>query len=161
MEAMTNRVVTMLQLDTAPEPALIDELLRQGEALALSYTGRATLPPGLESALVRLAVVLYNRLGMEGEEARREGEVDVRLEALPEDIKTLLDGRPIAQALAPSASAFTMSEPRRMPPSTMISSRPSTRSTVSTSSSTPPPSSAAPTPTSTRCTTGTPPWRST
>ena len=90
MEELIARVNTLLCLDKAPEEALVLELLRQGEALILSYTGRASLPPGLESGLVRLAVVLYNRLGMEGEEARREGEVDVRLEALPEDIKTLL-----------------------------------------------------------------------
>ena len=90
MEELIARVNTLLCLDKAPEEALVLELLRQGEALILSYTGRASLPPGLESGLVRLAVVLYNRLGMEGEAARREGEVDVRLEALPEDIKTLL-----------------------------------------------------------------------
>lgn len=90
MEDMKSRLITLLALDSPPDEALLTELLRQGEALALSYTGRATLPPGMETAVTRLGVMLYNRLGMEGESSRREGEVDVTTEAMPEDIKVLL-----------------------------------------------------------------------
>lgn len=100
MEALKNRLVTLLALDTAPDDALISELLRQGEALALSYTGRATLPPEADSALVRLAAVLYNRLGMEGEISRREGEVDVTTQALPEDIRAMLRPYRVGKAVS-------------------------------------------------------------
>ena len=41
----------------------------------------------LQSAQVRLAVVLYNRLGAEGEESRTEGDVTRRFSALPEDLR--------------------------------------------------------------------------
>lgn len=90
MEGMAQRVAAMLQLDAPPDPALIEELLVQAQALSLSYTGRDSLPPGLESAVVRLAAVMYNRLGAEGEAGRREGEVEVKMEALPEDIRAML-----------------------------------------------------------------------
>ncbi len=90
MEERINRVITLLGLDAPPDAALIEELLRQGERLALSYTGRASLPSDMDSCLVRLAAVLFNRLGAEGESARREGEVSVRMETLPEDIRVML-----------------------------------------------------------------------
>jgi hypothetical protein len=90
MTEMANRVVTLLQLEQPPDPALIQELLSQAETLALAYTGRAALPPGLEGALIRLAVVMFNRLGQEGEESRREGEIQVEMTALPEDIRAML-----------------------------------------------------------------------
>lgn len=83
MEELIARVNTLLCLDKAPEEALVLELLRQGEALILSYTGRASLPPGLESGLVRLAVVLYNRLGTEGESWRHEGGLMIRFSEFP------------------------------------------------------------------------------
>ncbi len=90
MDDMTSRVKTLLRLDEPPEETLIQELIRQGEALILSFTGRASLPPGADCALLRLAVVLYNRLGTEGETSRREGEVTVTMETMPEDIRAML-----------------------------------------------------------------------
>ena len=98
MDELAGRVALMLALDEPPQEALILELLRQGEALALSYTGRASLPPGLDSCLVRLAVALYNRLGQEGETSRKEGEIMVHMETMPEDIKAML--RPLRQGKA-------------------------------------------------------------
>ncbi|MDD4080954.1 MAG: phage head-tail connector protein [Eubacteriales bacterium] len=100
MDELAGRVALMLSLDEPPEEALILELLRQGEALALSYMGRASLPPGLESCLARLAVALYNRLGQEGETSRKEGEITVRMELMPEDIKVMLRPHRVAKAVA-------------------------------------------------------------
>ena len=99
MDELAGRVARMLCLDQPPETALILELLRQGEALALSFTGRASLPPGTEHCLVRLAAALYNRLGQEGETNRKEGEITVRMEMMPEDIKVMLRPWRLAKAV--------------------------------------------------------------
>lgn len=35
---------------------------------------------------MRLAVIRYNRMGMEGESARKEGSVTIRAEGIPKDM---------------------------------------------------------------------------
>ena len=57
----------------------------------LAYTGRREVPPALESLQVTLAVMAYNRLGMEGESAHSEGGVSRDAEALPEDVRRQLN----------------------------------------------------------------------
>mgnify|MGYP000899307043 FL=1 len=104
MDELAGRVALMLGLDEPPQEALILELLRQGEALALSYTGRASLPPGLDSCLIRLAVALYNRLGQEGEVSRKEGEIMVHMETMPEDVKAMLRPLRLGKAVSLCAS---------------------------------------------------------
>lgn len=41
-------------------------LLTEAEAEALAYTRRDTLPPGLETVIPRMALVMANRTGSEG-----------------------------------------------------------------------------------------------
>lgn len=65
-------------------------LLEDAEMMCRSYTGRSTLPDGTEPALYRMAVTLYNRMGMEGESAHAEGGVSVTADPMPEEIKTML-----------------------------------------------------------------------
>ena len=55
-------------------------------AQLLAYTGRMTLPGALETALVQLAVVLYNRQGIEGQTAHSEGGVSRSMEGIPQEI---------------------------------------------------------------------------
>lgn len=76
----------------APDIAddLCAALLGDARDMILAYTGRAALPPGLAAAQVQLALVLYNRMGIEGETAHSEGGVSRSMEGLPADIKAQL-----------------------------------------------------------------------
>ena len=60
------------------------------DELLLAYLNRAELPAALENAQCQLAVLLYNRLGMEGERARSEGGVTLTVDTLPEDVLSQL-----------------------------------------------------------------------
>ncbi len=79
--------------------SLLLELLQQAEGLILAYTGRDALPMALESAQIMLAVVLYNRLGTEGESIRREGGALMHFEALPRLIEAQLKPYRLAKAV--------------------------------------------------------------
>ena len=58
--------------------------------MIVAYTGLETLPEVLMNAVVRFAVVLYNRMGNEGELSRREGDITRSFTDMPEDIKIQL-----------------------------------------------------------------------
>jgi len=66
--------------------AVLEVLLEEAEGMLLAYTGRMTLPGALETALVQLAVVLYNRQGIEGQTAHSEGGVSRSMEGIPQEI---------------------------------------------------------------------------
>lgn len=70
--------------------ATAQALYDDAEALALGYLNRDTLPDACENAVYRLAVVLYNRMGMEGEISRTEGSVSSSIDLMPADIRTQL-----------------------------------------------------------------------
>ena len=65
-------------------------LLEDASVMCLSYLGRREIPEGLEPAIYRMAVTLYNRMGMEGETGHAEGGVSVTADPMPEEIKTML-----------------------------------------------------------------------
>jgi len=65
----------------------LEAMLDDAEGMILAYTGRQKLPPVLETAQVQLAVVLYNRQGIEGQTGHSEGGVSRTMEALPEEIR--------------------------------------------------------------------------
>lgn len=69
------------------EDSLLLSLLDDAAALICALTWRKAVPPELENAQVRLAVVFYNRLGMEGETAHAEGDVRRTVEGLPEELR--------------------------------------------------------------------------
>ena len=66
---------------------LLDALLSEAQQMILAYTGRKSLPAVLDTACVQLAVVLYNRQGIEGQSAHAEGGVSRTMQALPEEIR--------------------------------------------------------------------------
>ncbi|MBQ7885503.1 MAG: phage head-tail connector protein [Clostridia bacterium] len=66
---------------------MLEALMDDAEGMILAYTGRQTLPKVLESAQVQLAVVLYNRQGIEGQTSHSEGGVSRTMEAFPEEIR--------------------------------------------------------------------------
>jgi hypothetical protein len=61
-------------------------LLEGAEATLLALTNRLLLPHYMSSLQVRLAVIRYNRMGMEGESARKEGSITIRAEGIPKDM---------------------------------------------------------------------------
>lgn len=66
------------------------ELLSDAESLVLGYLNRDTIPEACESAVLRTAVALYNRMGMEGESNHHEGGVVIIAEAMPGDVAKML-----------------------------------------------------------------------
>ena len=74
-----------MRLPGVPQPEL-EALLDEAEGMLLALTGRMTLPGALETALVQLAVVLYNRRGIEGQTAHSEGGVTRSMEGIPQEI---------------------------------------------------------------------------
>lgn len=68
------------------KPEKLEALYMDAEGMVLAYTGRQSLPRQLETAVVQLAVILYNREGIEGETAHSEGGVSRTMEAIPQEI---------------------------------------------------------------------------
>ncbi len=89
---------TLLGLENDGEDGLLAVLLSQAEAEALAITGRSELPDGLCGAVIDLAVLRYNRRGLEGESERGEGGVTSRMDALPGDLKMQLRRYTLAKA---------------------------------------------------------------
>lgn len=88
LSLLSARLKTRLDLTGTDKDALLDELIISAEDSCKAYLGRESVPDGCETAVVCLAAVEYNRLGMEGETSHSEGGVSV--DALPEDVKALL-----------------------------------------------------------------------
>ncbi len=68
--------------------SLAVSLLEGANETLLALTNRTVLPIGMRGALVRLAVIRFNRLGLEGETQRKEGSLSVSIEGLPDDLLT-------------------------------------------------------------------------
>jgi len=96
--ALIDTVKILLDMSPAPPDALLEQLIAQADALILGYLGLSALPPGLDSPRAMLAVVLFNRLGAEGEKKRMEGSVTSFFETVPDIIRLQL--RPFRKALA-------------------------------------------------------------
>lgn len=79
------------RLPDASDEALLADLLSEAAAFIRAYTRREVVPDELEDAVVRIAAILYNRMGMEGESTRTEGGVTHTADALPEDLRSWLN----------------------------------------------------------------------
>ena len=88
----------LLGLEDGAEEALLTLLRSQAEAEALAITRRKVLPEALKGAVLDLAVLRWNRRGLEGESERAEGGVTSRMEALPEDLRRQLRSYTLAKA---------------------------------------------------------------
>lgn len=86
---MLDKFLARVPDDNVPA-AVAQAMLEDAEGLALGYMNRTTLPEACENAVVRLAVILYSRMGMEGETSRSEGGVSMAVDLLPADIKAQL-----------------------------------------------------------------------
>lgn len=89
----------MRRIPDAQDEELLGDLIAEAGAFICAYTRRERVPAGLEDAQVRVAAILYNRLGMEGEKNHGEGGVSRVAEALPEDLKRWLNGWRLAKTV--------------------------------------------------------------
>ena len=87
------------RLPDAADDALLNDLLAEAGAFICAYTRRATVPEGLEDAQVRVAAILFNRMGMEGERVHGEGGVNRTAEMLPDDLVRWLNGWRLARTV--------------------------------------------------------------
>ena len=83
---MMARLKRRLQLTGNAQDELLNDLLADAHALMLAYMNRTELPDSLYAAQCQLACILYNRLGMEGESSRSEGNVTMTVDTLPDEI---------------------------------------------------------------------------
>lgn len=99
---MDQQILTMAtalgtRLNNSDEALMID-LIEEAVALVLDYTGQKKLVGNLTIYVKRLAIVNYNRLGLEGETQRIEGGVTNYLETgIPKDIRQGLNQYRIAK----------------------------------------------------------------
>ena len=78
--------------------ALLPELVKESIALVLDYTGQKKLVGSMDIYVKKLAVINYNRLGIEGETQRSEGGITNYLETgIPKDIRQGLNSYRIAK----------------------------------------------------------------
>lgn len=77
--------------DDTADTGLLEILLSNAEDTVLDIIGRDSVPPRLESAVVQLALIAYNRQGAEGESSRSEGGMSASfLDDLPADMRRRL-----------------------------------------------------------------------
>ena len=92
------QVLYMLEAVPAPPDTLLDTLILQAQALICGYLMVDSAPAGTDPAAAQLAVVLFNRLGAEGEDKRIEGDITSFFASVPEHIRLML--RPFRYARA-------------------------------------------------------------
>lgn len=79
--------------------ALYYDLLEDAQTWVLAYTRRETLPEELAPIVMRLAVIAYNRMGIEGEQSHSEGGTSRTLETIPLDIREALASYRLARTV--------------------------------------------------------------
>ena len=85
-------IKTMMKLSGCLDEELAEIFVLKAADLILNYTWRKTLIPELESCVVDLAVIAYNRMGTEGETSRSEGGIGhAFVDGVPNDIKAQLN----------------------------------------------------------------------
>jgi hypothetical protein len=90
MDELLIRLRLLLPGQEAATDSLLTALLDQAGDMICGYAGHALVPEALTGAQLRLAVIAYNRLGMEGETYRHEGGLTLRSAALPDDLLNIL-----------------------------------------------------------------------
>lgn len=81
------------------DDALLDALLEGAHETLCALTNRGTLPACMAGLKVRLALVRYNLMGLEGEKERREGSMAVKTEDIPSALLREILSRRIARVM--------------------------------------------------------------
>jgi hypothetical protein len=94
-----DRVKVLLKITDEAQDALLTELLLEAEEWIINYLYRSQMPEALRGVQVRLAAALYNRRGIEGMSAAKDGGISRTADALPEDIRRALNPYRVARTL--------------------------------------------------------------
>lgn len=98
MDKMAEMVLSIGKRLNVTNDELLTELLKEAETQVLDYTGQKKLVGNMSVYVKKLAVINYNRLGLEGETQRSEGGVTNYLETgIPKDIRQGLNRYRIAK----------------------------------------------------------------
>ena len=97
MTGTLDKLKRRLRITDETQDALLEDLITDAEAFTRGYTGRETLPESAGTAIVELAAISYNRLGLEGETAHAEGSISIRVGGLPPLLKAQLDAIRVAK----------------------------------------------------------------
>lgn len=91
MQSPMERLKSLIPDIDGGRDGMLQALLDSAEEYILAYCNRAALPERMRWGQVRLALLYYNRAGIEGESARSEGGVSRSVEALPADLLAWLN----------------------------------------------------------------------
>ena len=95
LSEMISSLITRLAIDNNE---LVTDLIKEAVAQVLDYTGQKQLVGNMDIYVKKLAIINYNRLGLEGETQRSEGGVTNYLETgIPKDIRLGLNRYRIAR----------------------------------------------------------------
>lgn len=92
---LLDRLRRRLGIEGYKDGTLLSDLLDDAQDMVLDIIGRDYLPERLESVVLELAVIKYNRMGAEGESSRGEGGISQSyLDDLPADLQRRLNNYP-------------------------------------------------------------------
>ncbi len=84
---------------TMAADALLQEMIDSAGETITAYTGREAVPDALKGVQLDLAVLRYNRLGIEGESSHSEGGVSRSIDEIPVSITRQLDSWRLARTV--------------------------------------------------------------
>lgn len=88
MDEMLSRLRARIQ--GAPADEILLEYLEDAESICLGWMGRKTIPEECKGAVIKMALCLYNRMGIEGQSSHSEGGVSIQVDPIPLEVKTAL-----------------------------------------------------------------------
>ncbi|REK69338.1 phage head-tail connector protein [Paenibacillus paeoniae] len=94
-----NKLKLMLDIaaDDASEDTGLTLLLDDAESDILIWTNRRVLPSALESAQRQVAVIRYNKQGVEGQTSHSEGGISRSFDDLPTGLQNVILGQRLAK----------------------------------------------------------------
>lgn len=78
----------------AADVSFVNSLLNEAEDFTKDKIGRDTIPNRLDSAVVLLSVIAYNKRGAEGESSRSEGGISRAFDDLPVTLRERFNNYP-------------------------------------------------------------------
>lgn len=85
-----NDLDTLQKLTGESDKDLLAVILEGAESECLLYMNRRKIPKAVKPVVVRLAVVRYNQLGVEGETSRNEAGISSSYTDMPEGVTEIL-----------------------------------------------------------------------
>jgi|GEM_PF-1700975 len=94
------RLKAVANIQDDSQDALLAELLAQAEVYILTYCNRTEMLESMRAGQVRLALLYFNRMGIEGESSHSEGGVSRSIDMLPADLREWLDAHRLLPGVA-------------------------------------------------------------